>query len=202
MYGLCGYGRPIAGCPAGRPAGCLHPFGCAPAWRVGGHGAVRVQGRAGPITFPFPPPRRLVPPAAGNTRLRGHAPVRAGSSRCLAGGVADMPVAHALEHLGQHDPRGGGLGNAAPSGVKTPPAKTCCSLAFSWTDVSGPVPLCHGQRTGRAHRATPQRILAREGLRQDRPLTGREIRLRKTCKTEPAAQIELGELLEQASAGQ
>jgi integrase len=34
------------------------------------------------------------------------------------------------------------------------------------------------------------------------PLTGREIRLRKTCKTEPAAQIELGELLEQASAGQ
>ena len=56
VCGLCGYGRPIAGCPAGRPAGCLHPFGCAPAWRAGGHGAVRVQGRAGPITFPFPPP--------------------------------------------------------------------------------------------------------------------------------------------------
>ena len=33
------------------------------------------------------------------------------------------------------------------------------------------------------------------------PLTGREIRLRKTCKTERAAQIELGKLLEQASAG-
>jgi hypothetical protein len=33
------------------------------------------------------------------------------------------------------------------------------------------------------------------------PLTGREIRLRKTCKTEPAAQIELGKLLEQAAAG-
>src|SRR5690242_4733582 len=33
------------------------------------------------------------------------------------------------------------------------------------------------------------------------PLTGREIRLRKTCKTERAAQIELGRLLEQASAG-
>jgi integrase len=32
-------------------------------------------------------------------------------------------------------------------------------------------------------------------------LTGREIRLRKTCKTEPAAQIELGKLLEQAAAG-
>src|SRR6266536_492055 len=33
------------------------------------------------------------------------------------------------------------------------------------------------------------------------PLTGRQIRLRKTCKTERAAQIELGRLLEQATAG-
>jgi integrase len=33
------------------------------------------------------------------------------------------------------------------------------------------------------------------------PLTGREIRLRRTCKTERAAQIELGKLLEQAAAG-
>jgi hypothetical protein len=33
------------------------------------------------------------------------------------------------------------------------------------------------------------------------PLTGREIRLRRTCKTERAAQIELGKLLEQADAG-
>jgi hypothetical protein len=33
------------------------------------------------------------------------------------------------------------------------------------------------------------------------PLTGREIRLRKTCKTERAALIELGKLLEQAAAG-
>ena len=33
------------------------------------------------------------------------------------------------------------------------------------------------------------------------PLTGRQIRLRKTCKTERAAQIELGRLLEQAAAG-
>jgi integrase len=33
------------------------------------------------------------------------------------------------------------------------------------------------------------------------PLTGRQIRLRKTCKTERAAQIELGKLLEQAEAG-
>ena len=33
------------------------------------------------------------------------------------------------------------------------------------------------------------------------PLTGREIRLRKTCKTEQAAQIELGKLLAKAQAG-
>ena len=33
------------------------------------------------------------------------------------------------------------------------------------------------------------------------PLTGRQIRLRQTCKTERAAQIELGKLLEQAAAG-
>jgi integrase len=32
-------------------------------------------------------------------------------------------------------------------------------------------------------------------------VTGRQIRLRKTCKTERAAQIELGRLLEQAAAG-
>ena len=33
------------------------------------------------------------------------------------------------------------------------------------------------------------------------PLTGREIRFRKTCKTERAARIELGRLLAQATAG-
>jgi integrase len=33
------------------------------------------------------------------------------------------------------------------------------------------------------------------------PLTGREVRLRKTCKTERAAQIELGKLLKQADEG-
>jgi integrase len=33
------------------------------------------------------------------------------------------------------------------------------------------------------------------------PLTGREIRLRRTCRTERAAQIELGKLLEQADTG-
>jgi hypothetical protein len=33
------------------------------------------------------------------------------------------------------------------------------------------------------------------------PQTGREIRFRKTCKTERAARIELGKLLAQAAAG-
>lgn len=33
------------------------------------------------------------------------------------------------------------------------------------------------------------------------PLTGREIRFRQTCKTQVAAQIELGKLLEQVTAG-
>jgi hypothetical protein len=33
------------------------------------------------------------------------------------------------------------------------------------------------------------------------PLTGREIRFRKTCKTEPAALMELGKLLALAQAG-
>ena len=33
------------------------------------------------------------------------------------------------------------------------------------------------------------------------PLAGRQIGLRKTCKTERAAQIELGKLLDQAAAG-
>ena len=47
VHGLCGYGRPIAGCPAGRPAGCLHPFGCAPAWLAGGHGAGSRPGTGG-----------------------------------------------------------------------------------------------------------------------------------------------------------
>jgi integrase len=33
------------------------------------------------------------------------------------------------------------------------------------------------------------------------PLTGRQIRLRRTCTTERAAEIELGKLLEQAAEG-
>jgi hypothetical protein len=41
----------------------------------------------------------------------------------------------------------------------------------------------------------------RQGRCRTDPLTGREIRLRRTCRTERAAQIELGKLLEQTGAG-
>ena len=66
-----------------------------------------------------------------------------------------------------------------------------------WPDV----PSFHGKVPNRTHRATAERVLARKVYAGTDPLTGREIRLRKTCKTERAAQIELGKLLEQASAG-
>ena len=49
----------------------------------------------------------------------------------------------------------------------------------------------HAAYAFRSHRAAAERVLACQGARQD-PLTGREIRFRKTCKTEPEAQIELG----------
>jgi len=38
-------------------------------------------------------------------------------------------------------------------------------------------------------------------MRGHTPPTGREIRLRKTCKTERAAQIEFGKLFERAAVG-
>jgi hypothetical protein len=52
---------------------------------------------------------------------------------------------------------------------------------------------------GRGTNVATQRFVPRERLRRTDPLTGRQIRLRKTCKTERAAQIELGRLLEQAA---
>ncbi len=45
------------------------------------------------------------------------------------------------------------------------------------------------------------RFADRVGRENGGALTGREIRLRRTCKTERVAQIELGKLLEQAAAG-
>ncbi len=53
---------------------------------------------------------------------------------------------------------------------------------------------------GWTHRATSQRILAREGVRRNRPADGPRDPARRTCKTERAAQIELGKLLERAAA--
>jgi hypothetical protein len=54
---------------------------------------------------------------------------------------------------------------------------------------------------GRTHRATPQRVWRVKVYAGTDRLTGREIQFRKTCKTERAAQIELGKLLAQATAG-
>jgi hypothetical protein len=59
----------------------------------------------------------------------------------------------------------------------------------------------HGWYTERTHRATAERILRAKVYAGMDPLTGREIRFRKTCKTERAAQIELGKLLAMAQAG-
>ncbi len=63
------------------------------------------------------------------------------------------------------------------------------------------VPSRYGQRTGWTHRATPSGSWRVKVYTRTDPLTGREIRLRKTFKAERAAQIELGKLLEQAVAG-
>jgi hypothetical protein len=48
---------------------------------------------------------------------------------------------------------------------------------------------------------TTERVVACQGVRRKDQLTGREIRFRQACKTELAAQIELGKLLEQVVAG-
>jgi hypothetical protein len=59
----------------------------------------------------------------------------------------------------------------------------------------------HGWWTERTHRATAERSWRAKVYAGTDPLTGREIRFRKTCKTERAAQIELGKLLAIAPAG-
>jgi integrase len=72
----------------------------------------------------------------------------------------------------------------------------------SWTDVSAQV-------YGRVMASTPVGHIEQLPSGSWRakvyagtdPLMGREIRLRRTCKTERAAQIELGKLLEQAATG-
>ena len=59
----------------------------------------------------------------------------------------------------------------------------------------------HGWWTERTHRATAERSWRAKVYAGTDPLTGREIRFRKTCKTGRAAQIELGKLLAMAQAG-
>ena len=76
------------------------------------------------------------------------------------------------------------------------------SWTGSWTDVSAPVyrRLMASGPAGHIERLPSGSWRVKVYAGTD-PLTGREIRLRKTCKTEREAQIELGKLLEQAAAG-
>ena len=60
-------------------------------------------------------------------------------------------------------------------------------------------PTC--EHTERTHRATAERTWRAKVYTGTDPLTGREIRFRKTCKTERASQIELGKLLAAPQAG-
>ena len=57
---------------------------------------------------------------------------------------------------------------------------------------------CHGWHPERTHRASPNGSWRAKVYAGTDPLTGREIRFRETCKTERAAQIELGKLLAMA----
>jgi hypothetical protein len=72
----------------------------------------------------------------------------------------------------------------------------------SWTDITAPVYRHVMASTPNGHiEQLPSGSWRAKVYAGTDPLTGREIRLRRTCKTERAAQIELGELLEQAAAG-
>jgi hypothetical protein len=71
----------------------------------------------------------------------------------------------------------------------------------SWTEVSGPVYRRVMASTPSGHiEQLPSGSWRAKVYAGTDPLTGREIRLRRTCRTERAAQIELGKLLEQADA--
>ena len=72
----------------------------------------------------------------------------------------------------------------------------------SWTDVSDPVyrHVTIGAPSGHIEQLPSGSWRAKVYAGTD-PFTGWEIRFRKTCKTERAAQIELGKLLAMAQAG-
>jgi hypothetical protein len=89
------------------------------------------------------------------------------------------------------------------SWVRAPPAPPAVLpfwIMVPWTDVGDPV-YRHVVARGPAGHIEPLpsgswRVKVHAGTD---PLTGREIQFRKTCKTEQAAQIELGRLLAQAA---
>src|SRR5438876_38320 len=83
-----------------------------------------------------------------------------------------------------------------------PPAKIPSGLDPPRTDVGGPMCRRVVVRGAAGHiERLPSGSWHVKVYAGTDPLTGREIRLQKTCKTERAAQIELGKLLAQAVAG-
>ena len=183
-----------------------------------------VLGASG-VTLEYPPDQAREQPGSG-ADLRGHrgdphAGHRPGAHRHLRVSLASATrpgreVGTLRLERRRLSRRGGALAQWQSSGLLThwfrvrppgaPPVKTLLSILVpwtgSWTDVSGPVyrrvmargPAGHIERLP----SGSWRVKVYAGTD---PLTGREIRLRKTCKTERAAQIELGKLLEQAAAG-
>jgi hypothetical protein len=72
----------------------------------------------------------------------------------------------------------------------------------SWTDVGGPMYPAAVPHTPSGHiEQLPSGSWRARVYAGKDPLTGREIRFRKTCKTERYAQIELGKLLALAQDG-
>jgi hypothetical protein len=89
--------------------------------------------------------------------------------------------------------------------VKTTPGFMWFCRTSSWTGSStgrrSVVPSCHGKVPSGHTEQLPSGSWRVKAYAGTDPMTGREIRLRKTCKTERAAEIELGKLLEQADEG-
>jgi hypothetical protein len=97
------------------------------------------------------------------------------------------------------------------SWVRAPPAPPAVLIPVAgepWTGLYTNVGGAMFEPSGRirSHRATLERLLARQGVRRNRPTNGRETRCRKTCMLHMQdlagpAKIELGKLLAMARAG-
>ena len=116
-YAVMGAPSPVG--PAGRPAGCRHPFGCAPAWLAGGHGAVRVRSGQGQ-SQPRAATSGVEGAGAGGGQYNEAATCPAGPAHARlprADGAADVPVAQAVEDQGEQLAGGRGLGDVVGLGA-------------------------------------------------------------------------------------